>query len=113
MTISPHPTAAELFDISDEEMRSRKSLKWSNVEPDVLPAWVAEMDVQLAPAITNALQRALSRHDPGYPGSDEAPSQAFASFARARWNRPTDTEHIGFHIDAATIPAKPRRQDGG
>jgi len=111
--ISPHPTAAELFDISDEEMRSRKSLKWSNVEPDVLPAWVAEMDVQLAPAITNALQQALSRHDAGYPGSDEALSQAFASFAQDRWNWSIDTEHISVHIDAASIAAKLMREYAG
>src|SRR5699024_4805495 len=113
MMISPHPTAAELFDISDEEMRSRKSLKWSNVEPDVLPAWVAEMDVQLAPAITNALQQALSRHDAGYPGSDEALSQAFASFAQDRWNWSIDTEHISVHIDAASIAAKLMREYAG
>src|SRR5690625_6076586 len=113
MMISPHPTAAELFDISDEEMRSRKSLKWSNVEPDVLPAWVDEMDVQLAPAITNALQQALSRHDAGYPGSDEALSQAFASFAQDRWNWSIDTEHISVHIDAASIAAKLMREYAG
>ena len=113
MTISPHPTSAELFDISDEEMRSRKSLKWSNVEPDVLPAWVAEMDVQLAPAITNALQQALSRHDAGYPGSDDALSQAFAGFAQDRWDWPIDSEHISVHIDAASIAAKLMREYAG
>src|SRR5699024_9192936 len=103
MTISPHPTSAELFDISDEEMRSRRSLKCYNVEPEGLPASVAEMDVQLAPPITNALQQALSRHDAGYPGSDDALSQAFASFAQDRWDWPIDSEHISVHIDAASI----------
>src|SRR5699024_1312744 len=110
MTISPHPTSAELFDISDEEMRSRKSLKWSNVEPDVLRACVAEMDVQLATAITNALQQALSRHDAGYPGSDDALSQAFASFAQDRWDWPIDSEHIIVYIDAASIAANLMRE---
>ena len=86
MTHTTHPTADELFDISDDRLRARASLKWSNVDVDVLPAWVAEMDVHLAPAIIDALQNAITRHDAGYPGSGEGVTQAFSDFARDRWN---------------------------
>src|SRR5699024_4349241 len=66
-----------------------------------------------APAITNALQQALSRHDAGYPGSDDALSQAFAGFAQDRWDWPIDSEHISVHIDAASIAAKLMREYAG
>lgn len=106
MTNTPHSTAVELFDISDDQMRARASLKWSNVDPDVLPAWVAEMDVRLAPAIKETLQDALTRDDAGYPGSAEGASTAFADFARDRWNWDIDPELITIHIDAATAATK-------
>ena len=35
-------------DLTDEEARRALVLKWGTVEPDVLPAWVAEMDYALA-----------------------------------------------------------------
>ena len=39
-----------VFDLSVDELR-RRSVKWRFKEPDVLPLWVAEMDVRLAPAV--------------------------------------------------------------
>lgn len=113
MTNTSHGNAAELFDISDEQLRSRASLKWSNVDPDVLPAWVAEMDVYVAPAITETLQAALDRHDTGYPGSAQGVSSAFADFARDRWNWDIDLEQISIHVDAATAAAKLMRRYAG
>lgn len=113
MTNTTHQTAFELFDISDEHLRSRASLKWSNVDDDVLPAWVAEMDVHLAPAITEALQQALSRHDTGYPGSADGLTKAFANFVSDRWNWSIEPEQVSIHVDAATAAAKLMRQYAG
>lgn len=113
MTNTSHPTAVELFDISDQQLRSRASLKWSNVDPDVLPAWVAEMDVHLAPAIKETLQEALNRDDAGYPGSAEGVSTAFADFARDRWNWTVAPEHVSIHVDAASAAAKLMRHYAG
>jgi len=39
----------EIRDLTDDEARAALVLKWGDVEPDVLPAWVAEMDYALAP----------------------------------------------------------------
>ncbi len=71
-----------------ELLRERTSIKWRRYEPDVLPLWVAEMDVNLAPPIAAALQRAIRAGDTGYPGSTPF-VEAFAQFAAARWQWPT------------------------
>src|SRR5699024_12015806 len=107
------PTGTELFDTPDEHLRGRSSLKWATVDPDVLPAWVAEMDVHLAPAIFQTLQNALFRDDAGYPSTSDGLCAAFTSFASDRWNWHIDPEHISIHIDAATAASKLMRYYAG
>lgn len=68
-----------------DELRRRTSIKWTHVEPDVLPLWVAEMDAPLAPPVRDALRRLVESSDTGYPGGTEYP-EAFAEFARWRWS---------------------------
>jgi cystathionine beta-lyase len=58
--------ASELTDLRIDELRKRRSAKWSQYEPDVLPAWVAEMDFPLAPPVKQALSAAVDRDDTGY-----------------------------------------------
>jgi len=106
-------TGAQLFDIPDAHLRGRASLKWATVEPDVLPAWVAEMDVRLAPAVSETLQNALFRDDAGYPGTSEGICDAFAGFAADRWGWQIDHDHISVHIDAATAASKLMRYYAG
>lgn len=61
------PTFAELTDrITADELRARGSLKWTRGEPDVIGAFVAEMDFGAAPAVTAALHEAIARADFGY-----------------------------------------------
>ncbi|MBS1845181.1 MAG: cystathionine beta-lyase, partial [Actinobacteria bacterium] len=45
----------ELTELSLETLRLRRSAKWRFYDPDVLPAFVAEMDFPLAPAVKIAL----------------------------------------------------------
>lgn len=74
-----------------EQLRRRKSIKWRTYEPDVLPAWVAELDVPLAEPVRDALRRAVADDDTGYA----APSglgRAFAGFAARRWGWTVDPE---------------------
>lgn len=70
-----------------EQLRSRRSAKWLAHDPDVLPVWVAEMDVPLAPPIARVLHEAVERGDTGYAWEGGLPA-AFAEFARRRygWN---------------------------
>lgn len=82
-----------LTDLTLEQLRARTSVKWTRYDADALPMWVAEMDVRLAPAIQETLERAIRNGDTGYPGS--APMiDAFAGFADRRW---------GWSVDGASV----------
>jgi len=66
------------------DLRRRTSAKWRYYDPEVIPAWIAEMDVDLAPPVAAALHAAIDRSDLGYRWPGELPS-ALAGFARDRW----------------------------
>jgi cysteine-S-conjugate beta-lyase len=59
-------------------------MKWRAHPAEVLPLWVAEMDVQLAPAVADALRTAIDIGDTGYP-SGTALAEAVGEFASRRW----------------------------
>lgn len=59
-------------------------MKWRAHPEDVLPLWVAEMDVNLAPAVAEALRRAIDIGDTGYPYGT-AFAEAVSEFASRRW----------------------------
>ncbi|MGP3732502.1 MalY/PatB family protein [Streptomyces sp. GDS52] len=73
-----------LVRLSLEQLRQRTSMKWRTHPADVLPLWVAEMDVPLAPAVADALHRAVDLGDTGYPYGT-AYAEALAGFAAERW----------------------------
>ncbi|MGW0816946.1 MalY/PatB family protein [Streptomyces viridiviolaceus] len=77
--------ANPLEELSIDQLRQRRSMKWRTHPADVLPLWVAEMDVPLAPAIATALREAIDTGDTGYPAGTEF-AQALAGFASRRWN---------------------------
>ena len=66
------------------ELRSRTSMKWREHPPDVLPLWVAEMDVQLAEPVQRVLHDAVAKGDTGYPAGTGY-AEALAAFASQRW----------------------------
>jgi cystathionine beta-lyase len=60
-------TPAETFDqITVGELRARGGVKWTRGGPDVLGAFVAEMDFGTAPAVEAALLDLIARQDFGY-----------------------------------------------
>ncbi|MGC0416439.1 MalY/PatB family protein [Embleya sp. AB8] len=67
------------------ELRRRTSIKWREYPPDVLPLWVAELDVPLAEPIARAIVDAVGIGDTGYP-SGTGYAQALADFAAQRWD---------------------------
>ena len=79
-------------DLTDEEARRALVLKWGTVEPDVLPAWVAEMDYALAPVVRDALLEAVDVGVTGYPELDGRPrlGEAYSDFARRHWGWEVD-----------------------
>jgi len=76
--------ADPLEQLSLAELRQRTSIKWRQYPDDVLPLWVAEMDVVLAEAVVEAVSDAMRRGDTGYPVGT-AYAEALASFAERRW----------------------------
>jgi cystathionine beta-lyase len=77
-------TANPLEELSLEQLRGRGSMKWRTHPADVLPLWVAEMDVLLAPAVADALREAIETGDTGYPAGTEF-AESLAGFASRRW----------------------------
>jgi cysteine-S-conjugate beta-lyase len=72
-----------LGDCTLERLRSRTSYKWRTYEPDVLPAFVAEMDFEPAQEIKDAIVAALDAGGWGYAHLGEL-GHAFAEFAADR-----------------------------
>ena len=65
------------------QLRKRTSLKWRAYPADVLPAFVAEMDFDLAAPIVAAATAAIAAGDCGYGHKGEL-GEAFAAFAGKR-----------------------------
>jgi cysteine-S-conjugate beta-lyase len=53
------PMVNPLTQLSLAELRRRTSVKWRQYADDVLPLWVAEMDVPLAAPVAEALHDAV------------------------------------------------------
>ncbi|MEE2981759.1 MAG: PatB family C-S lyase [Pseudomonadota bacterium] len=54
-------------DTNESKLRRRTGEKWKHYPADVLPAWVADMDFEIAPPIRAALDERLANVDLGYP----------------------------------------------
>jgi cystathionine beta-lyase len=72
-------------------------MKWRAHPDDVLPLWVAEMDVPLADPVAAALRRAVDLGDTGY-ARGRPYVQAFRDFAARRWGWGTE------QVAAAIVP---------
>jgi cysteine-S-conjugate beta-lyase len=70
-------------DLDLDRLRRRRSQKWRAFPPDVLPAFVAEMDYDLAEPVLATLRSALDLDDCGY-ANPAGLGEAFARFAAAR-----------------------------
>jgi cystathionine beta-lyase len=71
--------------INVESLRQRTSVKWRTFDPDVLPAWVAEMDFPLAAEVAAALHAAIDRSDTGYRSLDGL-AESLVRFADDSWS---------------------------
>ncbi|WP_324788219.1 MalY/PatB family protein [Streptomyces sp. H51] len=87
MTRIPNEPSGEpnpLRMLSLDRLRRRTSMKWRAYPADVLPMWVAEMDVPLAEPVLRAVTEALALGDTGYPAGTGY-AEALAGFAAERW----------------------------
>ena len=88
----------EQFLLSPDELKARTGAKWRMHPPDVLPAFVAEMDFKVAPAIQEVIRDFVDRQDYGY-GNLTDPQQLYEAFAS--WM----SRRHGWHPDPATTIA--------
>jgi len=92
MSQSPWPV---FDDLSLDDLRRRRSEKWTRFPPDVLPCAVAEMDYPLAQPIRDRLREAVDLGDCGYASPQQHElAEAYASFALDR---------LGARVDPAGV----------
>lgn len=94
-------TIASFDDLSLDTLRRRRSVKWRTYPPDVLPAFVAEMDFPLAPPVREALLEAVELDDCGYPFAGPL-RDAFATFASDRYGWTVDPERVALVPDVVS-----------
>jgi cystathionine beta-lyase len=86
----------DVFDrLTEDQLRTRKTIKWNYFEPDVLPLWIAEMDFPTAPAVLDAVTAWAASEEFGYPaiGEDTLPI-ATADWCRKRYGWPARPEWV-------------------
>lgn len=87
-----------------EPFRARNDgIKWAKAAPDVIPAWVADMDMPTAPAVVEALRR-RAEGDLGYPAwlDDHRGgplAEAFAERMAARYGWEPDPTLVRSYTD--------------
>jgi cystathionine beta-lyase len=89
------PDASILVDRPERDLRTPRNFKWGIVPPEVVPAWVAETDFALDPAVEEALHLAISRGEVGYtaPRSAEL-ARSTAAFLERRFGWSPDPGRI-------------------
>ncbi|HWM96469.1 MAG TPA: aminotransferase class I/II-fold pyridoxal phosphate-dependent enzyme, partial [Streptosporangiaceae bacterium] len=80
-------------DLDLDRLRRRRSEKWRMHPPDVLPAFIAEMDYDMAEPVLAALRTALDLSDCGYATPADI-GETFAAFAQARHDWTVDSGRV-------------------
>lgn len=85
-----------LRDLTDAELRTAGSLKWSVDGPGVLPAWVAEMDFAVPDPVRAEITDYARYGVFGYPDARGGPAvvEALVDFARRRWDTAVDPDRV-------------------
>jgi cysteine-S-conjugate beta-lyase len=76
-----------VFDqLTEEQLRERKTIKWNHFGPDVLPLWIAEMDFPTAPAVVDGIRACVADEEFGYPAfREDTLARATADWCRHRY----------------------------
>lgn len=76
-----------------EALRRRTSEKWATHPPDVLPAFIAEMDFDVAEPVRDAVARSVAASDLGYPDRSGL-GDTFSVFAAELWDWKVDPSRV-------------------
>jgi len=79
-----------------DTLRARPSRKWTLFPPDVLPAWIADMDYAAPEAVQRALTKLVAEQNYGYAwgDSDRALRQSFVDRMQQRYGWAIDPERL-------------------
>jgi cystathionine beta-lyase len=72
--------------VTVDSLRRRGGRKWTRYPDDVIPAWIADADTNVCPAVRLAIEDALDRGDLVYP-SDTGEDEVAAEFASRQLER--------------------------
>jgi putative C-S lyase len=76
-------------------LRAKHGVKWRRPGPDLIPAWVADMDFPVAAPIRAAIEATVDRGDLGYPDWPEHPlAAAFSERMLQRYGWAADPGHV-------------------
>jgi cystathionine beta-lyase len=88
------------FDPPMSWLRQKRGVKWQRPGPDLIPAWVADMDFPVAPPIRAAITAMLDRGDLGYPDWSQNPvAEVFADRMKRRFGWDAPAEHVRLVAD--------------
>lgn len=88
------------FELSVEQLRARRGVKWRRFPADVLPSWVADMDFAVPDEVQEAVERVVRLGDYGYGSGHgvregkEGLAEAFQEYAASSF---------GWEIDPAGV----------
>ena len=87
------------FLLSKEQLLARQDSKWRRYASDVIPAYVADMDFRVAPAVQNAILKSVDIADYGYQmrdgkALDRVMAEAFAARMEGRFGWKTDPDLV-------------------
>lgn len=82
-----------------EDLRKKQSSKWRRYPADVLPLHVAEMDFDVAQPVVDVLTKMVTESNLGYLGPVPEVAEAFAGFAKRRWNWNVDAGQVKIATD--------------
>jgi cystathionine beta-lyase len=91
----PRSDQRPLLGVEIDRLRSLTCAKWTWHDPDVLPAWVADMDLPPVPAAVDAIRALVDRGDFGYNNAAEC--QLPAAFVA--WQK----RHFGWEPDERRV----------
>ncbi len=87
--------------VTPDDLRRRQGRKWSRYPEGVIGAWIADMDVPLAPPVRAAIDAMLDEGDVGYPHEDAElrVADAFAERMEARYGWSPDPAMVVLTAD--------------
>ena len=87
------------FELPMDVLRTRQSVKWAKYGPEILPAWVAEMDFSIAHPIRRAIAQLVADEEYGYPqraggNAEEMLAHAFRERMQSRFGWSPDVAQV-------------------